>query len=162
MTNNCEASSRGTPIHQLGYTSAERAILTIARHYFSSFADPEQQGWLQAISAALDTFGHDTGPHAACAVLSAVQAMRRSRRSSFRYNNANCTCCAGHVSPHERAFLNTIKATARNRPDAAQGHAVLLCEGNDVSRVLMSAQIVADICMDRSPAPLPVGQDHEY
>ncbi|GAA4222096.1 hypothetical protein GGQ68_001236 [Sagittula marina] len=142
----CSTDPRGTPIDVLSLRPAELIMITIARHYFGSFAAPDQQGWLGGVSAALRFYGHDIGPHAAVAVLSAVQAMRRSRISAFRFNSADCAHCAAHLSENERQFLNTCRAMATNRREAAKGHAMILCEGNDTQPFLEAMAVMAQVC----------------
>ena len=138
--------SRGIPLESLGQGPVGLSVLTIARHYFASFAAPAQQGWLAATATALETFGDTRGPHVAVAVLSAVQAMRRARASVFRFNSPGCPCCAGFASDHERAFLASLRAVAEGRMEAAAGHAFLLCEGNDAAPFLSALVTLAEVC----------------
>jgi len=148
----CDAD-RGTPVADLGYTEAERHVLTVARHYFSAFAQPEKQGWLAAISAALQLFDHARGPEVAVATLAMVQTMRRARRSVFRFNAPECPVCAAHVTPQERAMMSALRAAARGRDEAAQAHAAILCEGNNARAFLESVR-----CLAERALPAPVGQ----
>ncbi|MFW2590148.1 hypothetical protein [Sagittula sp. SSi028] len=151
----CAADPRGTPLGRLNLQPSELVVLTVARHYFGSFAEPHRHGWLGAVTAALKFYGDDTGPHAAFAVLSAVQAMRRARVSAFRFNSADCSDCAAHISDNERQFLNTCRAMAQGRIDAAEGHALILCEGNDVQPFLSAAAILIEVCQLRPGADHP-------
>jgi hypothetical protein len=137
-------ADRGAPVADLGYTAGQRHVLNIARHYFSSFAQPERQGWLSAISSALHRFGHDRGPEIAVATLAMVQTMRRTRRSTFRFNAPDCPACAAHVTPQERAMMSALRATAQGRDEAARAHAAILCEGNDAADFLRAVRCLAD------------------
>jgi hypothetical protein len=146
-------ADRGAPVADLGYTAEQRHVLTIARHYFSSFAQPDRQGWLLAISSALHLFDHDRGPDIAVATLAVVQTMRRARQSTFRFNAPDCPACAAHVTPQERAMMSALRATAQGRDDAARAHAAILCEGNDAADFLRALRCLADRARIR-----PIGQ----
>lgn len=157
----CTPDPRGVPIDRLTLTPSELIVLTVARHYFGSFAAPDRQGWLGGVSAALQFHGHDTGPHAAVAVLSAVQAMRRSRVSPFRFNSADCARCSAFLSENERQFLNTCRAMAQGRVEAAEGHALILCEGNDTAPFVSAVGVMVEICGLRpSDAPTRPSRAH--
>lgn len=144
--NSCGSPDRGTPIEALSFTPTERAILNTARFYFATFAIPDGHDWLAALSTSLRFFGDDSGPHAALAILGAVQAMRRARRSAFRFNAADCPCCFNYISDHEKLFMNSLTAIAGGRPDAASGFAMLLCEGNKTDPFLQSLITVVQTC----------------
>ncbi|MEM9248847.1 MAG: hypothetical protein AAGB05_09155 [Pseudomonadota bacterium] len=135
--------NRGILRQELGYSEAEEGVLTIARHYFNTFACPERHGWIAAIAAALQDFDDAHGPEVAVAVLAAVQAMRRTRYSTFRFNNPDCAVCARYVTPHERAFMASLRAVERGRTADAAAHAGLLCEGNDVRGFLSALDVLA-------------------
>ncbi|MEM9047105.1 MAG: hypothetical protein AAGC92_00170 [Pseudomonadota bacterium] len=159
----CEPCShgRGTPIAAFAYSDREKAVLAIARYYFTSFAAPEQQGWIAGISTALSRFGDVRGPEIAVAVLAAVQTMRRARLSTFRFNAPDCPVCATYVTPHEQTLMSALRAIARYRYEAAQGHAALLCESNESRPLLNALDTLADraferpepVTAPRSPAP---------
>jgi len=148
-------TDRGTSVADLGYTAEQRHVLTVARHYFSSFAQPERQGWLSAISCALHLFGHDRGPEIAVATLAMVQTMRRTRQSTFRFNSPDCPACAAHVTPPERAMMSALRATAQGRDEAARAHAAILCEGNDAADFLRAVQCLADRALTSPAGPAP-------
>lgn len=148
-------ADRGAPVADLGYTAEQRHVLTVARHYFSSFAQPERQGWLSAISAALHLFGHARGPEVAVATLAMVQTMRRSRQSVFRFNSPDCPACAARVTPQERAMMSALRAAALDMDDAARAHAAILCEGNDAEDFLRAVGCLADRALPRPAARAP-------
>ncbi|MEM1429748.1 MAG: hypothetical protein AAGG09_09840 [Pseudomonadota bacterium] len=140
----CGTHERGTPVAELKYSPAERAVLAVARAYFNSFACPATQGWIGGISEALHAFGEERGPEVAVAVLSVVQCMRRARSSVFRFNSPDCPRCALFVTGHEQMLMAAARAAARGRLDAAGAHATLLCEGSDVRKFLKSLETLAD------------------
>lgn len=150
--NDCRDSDRGSPIAGLGYTARELSVLTITRHYCASFAAPERQSWIAAISVGLSDFGDDRGPEAAVATLGVLQAIRRIRRSNFRFNAADCAVCSTHASGHERLYMNALRAMLRGREEAALAHATLLCEGNDALPVIRALGVLADRAFGDEPA----------
>ncbi|MEO9650243.1 MAG: hypothetical protein ABJ360_04015 [Roseobacter sp.] len=129
-----------------GYDPVEMAVLEIARCYWQTFAVPQSQSWLYAISYAERHFGGT----ASNKILSAVQAMRMSRISCFRFNNPVCPECAAIVSEHERQFINTFIAMRSRRRGSAETHAMILCEGNDTRSLLdRMDDLVQTICPER-------------
>jgi len=149
----CAHHGFGAAVGELGYDEIDRQILAILRHYFTSFAAPERQGWVSAIAASMRDFGDARGPEIAVAVLSAVQAMRGARRSTFRFNAPGCPNCARFVTDQERLLMTALRETARGRPEAAAAHAGLLCEGNDTARLLHALDTLARLA--RPPASPP-------
>jgi hypothetical protein len=145
---------RGEPIAALGYTTAERSVLAILRHYCASFAVPDRHGWIAAISVALADFGDDRGPAMAVAALGVLQSVRRVRRSAFRFNAADCAACSAFVTGHERQIMAALRATLRGQGEAARAHATLLCEGNDAGGVVRAMGVLADLIHTRA-APTP-------
>ncbi len=137
-------SPRGTPLIELGYAPRELSVLVIARHYFRTFAEPQGQHWMTALTAACDIFGTAEGPRAAAAVLVAIQAMRQARRSVFRFNAPDCPCCAAHVSDHERLLLGALQAVARGERGTPQ--AVLLVECNPAGPFEAALSHAAEVC----------------
>ena len=138
------AGPRGTPLVQLGYTPRELSVLVIARHYFKTFADPDGQHWMTALTAACDIFGTIDGPRASAAVLVAIQAMRQARRSVFRFNAPDCATCSAHVSDHERLLLGALQAVARG--DRGTPQAVLLVECNPAGPFEAALAHAAHVC----------------
>lgn len=118
--------------------------LTVARYFFQSFAVPQLEGWTRAMSGAEHLLGRRAAPDFACAVLRAVQAMRRSRQSTFHFSNPDCANCAARLSRHERLLLNVLRAFLLGKPQDAAAHAILLCEGNDTGEFLDEMEALSD------------------
>jgi hypothetical protein len=152
----CRDMDRGTPIAGLGYTAPELSILAITRHYCASFAAPERQSWIAAISVALSDFGDDRGPETAVATLGVLQAMRRIRRSNFRFNAADCAVCSAFATGHERLLMNALRAVLRDRAEAALAHATLLCEGNDARPVVGALEVLVERGFAERPVETPL------
>ncbi|WP_425071218.1 hypothetical protein [Sagittula sp. S175] len=142
----CAEARRGTRIEALKLAPPEFIVLSIARHYFETFAEPGAHGWLAATSDALACFGSDRGPRAGLSVLCAVQAMRQAREGVFRFNSARCPACSAWVSDHEKLFLNTLRAVVRGDAAAAEGFAAILCEGNAAEGFLKALGVLAEDC----------------
>jgi len=147
-----DCPTRGTAIDRLGYSADDHGILTIARHYFNSFADPPGQGWIGAVATALKRFGDEHGPAVAVAMLGVVQTLRRTRRSDFHFNSPACPRCAAHATGHEQQLMAAIRAIRQGRIAAAEAHVQLLCEGNETCAVLRAMQtLVADVSSAKTP-----------
>ena len=82
-------------------TDSEAKVLTIARYYFMTFANPSRQTWLHANDFAMRNFSSSSGPYASLAALSAVQTMRQARNSSFLFNDADCKTCSDYTTENE-------------------------------------------------------------
>lgn len=155
--NPCPNEGRGIPFSQLHYTGLEQTILTIARHYFSSFVMPEKHGWIKAISTACDHRGHIQGPHLAMSVLSVVQTMRQSRWSTFHFNSPACTTCAQFVTRNEQALMRCVRASLNGKQATANAYAVILCEGNDVGKFVYALDMLAQN-LNKTPYDAPKKQ----
>ena len=148
----CHDRDGGEPIAALGYGADELSVLAIARHYCASFAMPERQSWIAAISVALSDFGDDRGPETAVAVLGVLQSIRRIRRSHFRFNAADCAVCSTRITGHERLLMTALRAVRRDQGEAALAHAMLLCEGNDARPVVRALAVLVDRALADRPA----------
>ncbi|NDW00921.1 hypothetical protein [Salipiger sp. PrR002] len=118
-------------------------VLMIARYFFQSFAHPQSEGWLRAMSGAEQVLGPQEAPEVVFAVLRAVQEMRHARRNPFNFSNPDCPGCAARLCGHERLFLNIFRAMRRGRQGDAEAHALLLCEGNGVQRLIAAMGVLA-------------------
>lgn len=127
---NRSPSPKEIGLGEAGYNDVEDAILEISRYFFQTFAIPEAQSWLTGMQRAESRFAGAAGPGIAFDILAAVQAMRMSRVSPFRFNNPSCPGCSAIVSEHERQFVGVYRAVRRGHRGEAQMHALLLCEGN--------------------------------
>ena len=143
MTDDCK-KTRGEPIAALRYRQYEESILAVLRYYCANFAAPERQSWIAAISVALSDFGSARGPDVAVAALGVMQSIRRTRRSNFVFNCADCSVCSTFVTGHERLLMSAVRAVSRGRRDAAMAHATLLCEGNEAKAVVLAIEVLID------------------
>ena len=114
----------------------EDTLLTASRYYFQSFACPETHGWLQALSITQVHFGDTMGPAIAVKLLTAMQAMRCSRKSMFQFNAPACPCCAEILTEHERRFMTAIQAMRIGDLNTVRLEIMLLCEGFESEHVV--------------------------
>ncbi|QBF30461.1 hypothetical protein [Thalassococcus sp. S3] len=119
------------------------SVLTTARFFFLSFSEPQSAGWLTAILSAETMFQRPDAALLTRQVLIVLQEMRQSRRSTFRFSNPRCTCCADIVTHDERHLIDTIRASRALDRSRAFSSAMLLCEGQEVGRVLTAAEALA-------------------
>lgn len=144
----CKPHSRrlgDTPVSNLGLDDFEVVLLSVVRHFITSFAAPDTQSWTEALRIASDTFGVSEGAKAAVTLLGVVEAMRRSRRSTFQFSDPNCPTCCSVVTPNERHLMRMVHALRRGRVSEAQTDAMLLCEGAQTEAVLRAAFIFAGL-----------------
>lgn len=123
-------------LSELGLALEEEITLTIARLFFQSFASPEGNTWIAAMAEAEGRFGYRDGPIVAARLLAALQAIRRSRTSTFMFNSPVCPCCAAIVTEHERRLMGALSAIRRGDRGTARIEVMMLCEGNRLEVVL--------------------------
>ncbi|MEM9872989.1 MAG: hypothetical protein AAF822_17275 [Pseudomonadota bacterium] len=141
------ASPKETTISEAEYDEIETTILEVARYYWQTFAIPESQSWLFALQRSESRFPGPNGAEVGLETLAAVQAMRMSRSSCFRFNNPSCAHCARIVSEHERQFMNIFQAVRAGRMGPARTHAMILCEGNDTDKLILRMQALAKVAV---------------
>ncbi|SFR05209.1 hypothetical protein [Poseidonocella sedimentorum] len=127
----------------LALDPSEFVILSVLRLYVSSFTAPERQHWLAGLTCAQRFFGEEAGPGAACAILAGVQALRQSRVSPLRITAPEGPGPARALTDHERLFILSLRAMRQGQKTAAEGFALLLCEGNDTGPLLRSLAKIA-------------------
>ncbi|SIO09648.1 hypothetical protein SAMN05444722_0402 [Rhodovulum sp. ES.010] len=136
-----------TILAKAGFDPAEQAVLTVARHFFQSFALPKSQAWITAFARAEVLFppgmAGARAPELALAILGAVQAMRHARPSGFRFSNPDCPGCARVLCAHERHFMEVLCALRRGARSRAHTAAMLICEGNPAAPFLAAMSDLA-------------------
>lgn len=135
----------------------ELAALSVMRHLFSSFAAPSGHGWLAAAAEAEQRFRAFQPGERFFELLRVVQAMRRARRSPFQFSNPHCPPCAAVLTEAERHLMLALQAARRGRLGPSRTHAMLLCEGADVSAVVEAMGAVPEAVPDAWPAVRAAG-----
>jgi hypothetical protein len=115
-------------------------LLTIARLYFQAFAIPSCHSWIGALDWAETKFGDADGPVIGARLLTALQEMRRARRSVFHFNSPVCVDCSAIVTEHERRLMAVLQAIRRHHMGAAKTEMMMLCEGNDSDDALVALE----------------------
>ena len=139
-----------TALADLNLTADESSVLDLVRHFFLNFADPGSQNWIRGVALTHAKFADDRAWPIFTATLQMVMAMRNARRSAFLFSNPHCACCASKATDNERQFLSVLRAARTGRMEAVEGHAMLLCEGNDTNEYVMAAQNLATVLSDTS------------
>ena len=139
-TDRChQAAQEGdVSLTSLQLEATEYAILSAARFFFSSFANPETPSWMTVVIASEDFFPVKDSPRIVQAILVVVHEVRLARKSTLRFSNPHCVDCQNNVTAEERHFISMFRKMRANGPEAAVIHAMLLCEGNQTSSLLES------------------------
>lgn len=136
-------SSDAIPVETLELDDFETGILAVLRHFLTTYAQPDSQGWQTAFKLAAERWGDQRGPQIAMSLLPVLQALRRARRSDFDFANPLCVTCRAYVTGTEAAFLIMLQAMRRNHTNRAR-HAVLsLTEGTADPVLIQSALVFA-------------------
>lgn len=136
----------------LHLTLEEQIALTVARLFFRSFAVRESDAWVAAMAEAEARFGYRDGPIVAARLLAAIQAIRRSRTSVFRFNSPICPVCAAIATEHERRMMRALSAIRRGEAATARGEIIMLCEGKGADRVLKALAALGRVLDGELPA----------
>ena len=118
--------------------ATEYSILSAARFFFSSFANPETPSWMTVVIASEDFFPVKDSARIVQSILIVIHEVRVSRKSTLRFSNPHCVDCQNNVTAEERHFISMVRKMNSNRPEAAVTHAMLLCEGNQTTNLLVS------------------------
>ncbi|MFW5654886.1 MAG: hypothetical protein ACOCYW_04470 [Roseicyclus sp.] len=138
-------------LRDLGLDLEEEIALNIARLFFQSFAAPESSAWMAALAEAEARFGPRDGPILAARILAALQAVRKSRRSTFLFNSPACPGCAAVATEHERRLMRALSALRRGDRGTARLEAMMLCEGNRLDAVLGALAALGAVLDGRLP-----------
>ncbi|MEM6677498.1 MAG: hypothetical protein AAF675_06465 [Pseudomonadota bacterium] len=136
------------------FDDAERAVLDIARRFFSAFSAPERHGWIGAFTQA-DRFFGPQGAALAYRILSTIQVLRSTRMFDFSFINPDCPCCREKITAEERQFLFILHALRRDRPAEATLNAMMVCSGHS-PEPLVAATVLLSEDMARVEALEPV------
>lgn len=140
-------------LHTLNLNVDHFAVLSVARSFFNAFATQNDAGWTSPFLRSNWFFPRHTD-HLKIVrdVLALVEAVRCSRRAPLTFSNPRCACCASVVTEAERHFIELIRAMSSQSQSQATIHAMLLCEGNDISDVIEVARSL-NAQLETNPAP---------
>jgi hypothetical protein len=128
-----------------GFDAFEIGLLAVLRRFCTSFCTPQSQAWMGAYGIATELWGISDGPRAAQCLLAVVEAMRRSRPTTFVFSNPACQVCHERITPNERLFMQVVHAARRGNLGQARISAMMLCEGADTQAVVQSALALAGL-----------------
>lgn len=132
-------------VDELGLTSIDLTVLTIARYVFISFNRPKSQAWFSAFELAEAQFGAFVGPLIGLRVAGAVREMSQSRKSCFRFNSPACPCCRNKVTPGERYLMAAISAVREHRSTEADIYLMMATEGGQSDAFRASLVALAEV-----------------
>lgn len=140
----------------------EHSILQITQLMCQSYAHPHSHAWEKALLMSKERFGTIGGGVVATAVLELLNALRKSRRTTFKFTNPFCPCCRASVSECEMRLLAIIKGKRTAQNQRVQMEAVILCEGFPAQKFLDSVDALigtfeglVQIAEKLSPDPVP-------
>lgn len=137
-------NKRDRPVTTVLRDVSDQGVLSTARLFFLSFADPGSAAWVDAFGRAHAMFGHRPAPtETTRCVLTLIQELRISRKRCFRFSNPYCEGCAQRITPEERHLINVVQAVRDRNFAKARLCALLLCEGEPVERLLAAADALA-------------------
>lgn len=128
---------------QLRLDKQAEGVLSLSRHFLTSFRDPESQAWQMAFATAQERWSETEGPQLAMATLSVLQALRRVRANGIRFANPLCLSCRGWLTPDEADLMSMLQAMRRDRADAARPHLSALTGGRMDPVVVATALALA-------------------
>ena len=123
-------------LRDLGCDADEIAVLGVLRHLFTTLAEPDSQAWIKALDMAGVQFGPARAGQVVLNLVGVLDAVRATRRQSFKFSNPNCGCCARIVTEPETQLMLALHELRRGRDGQAWLHATTLCDGNDAERLL--------------------------
>ena len=133
----------------LDLCATDYSVLMTARYFFSSFANPNEASWMSVILSSEDFFpNHCNSPAIVQSVLRVVHAIRTSRKSMLRFSNPHCLDCNNIVTAAECHFIAILAHVRSGNFSSATTHAMLLCEGNDMTGVLGAVTRLTELTAD--------------
>lgn len=137
-----------SPLADLKFDTFETQVLEIARHFFQAFSDPESEAWVEALRRAEEMFPVPFGATIANAILITLNDMRSSRVRLFSFISPGCADCCAHITDEERYLLSALHNIRRGQRSLAETDCMLLCEGNDTTKLMASLERIAIITGD--------------
>lgn len=114
---------RGVP-----YERIDVAVLDVMRRIFVGHAAEQTDGLATAAAVSEWHFGPQFGKTWVVALNAYIDALRRNRRSPFRFSNPSCACCQRRVTKAESQLLFVIHAVRRGDFADALSEAIDVCE----------------------------------
>ncbi|MEM9330613.1 MAG: hypothetical protein AAGA53_04760 [Pseudomonadota bacterium] len=129
-------NTQGYLIGECGFDEATQKLLHLSRFYFISYASGEMPDCHAAVDICTEDFGQRYSVEIAIGLLCILGAMRKSRKTIFRFNNTACPKCRNRVSDCERLLFLTLQNYRNGQYSRAYVTAMMLCEGHDTTHLL--------------------------
>lgn len=133
------------PLSQYALDSCEYAVLDTVRHFLLAYTNLDQPHWETALELGNRHFGANNGPLTSVTVLEVIKALRKSRRTCFKFNNPYCRECCTKLSHCERHFCRTLHFARTGDRAKFQSEALILCEGFDTKAFLAEMESLANL-----------------
>lgn len=123
------APAGALPLASLAPDATEVGVLSIARHFLTSLADPGTQAWQHAFAIATERWGATEGPRLAMALFAVLQPLLRARPVPFRHCDPLCPEQRNFVTPEEAALIRMIRAMTCDLTHEARQHLAAVTGG---------------------------------
>lgn len=141
-------------VEDVGLDKTERNILQSIRLIATSYASPESQAWEWALDHLYEAFDQVDGPIIAYALTNVMRAMRRSRKSTFRFNNPFCPCCVHEVTAMEKHLMKAVQGARMGHAIVVHTETMMLCEGHSTEALILALDQLVDVLPSRSAPEL--------
>lgn len=128
--------------------SFEASFLSLARHIFATFDQPQSHCWMSAFMEAEQTFPPPFGATIAHAVVIAVTELRTERLRTFSYFRNGSALSDQATTREERYLLLVLRGIRCSNPGAARANAMLVCEGGSGDGLLAALERLCIITGD--------------
>ncbi len=132
-------------ISDCGFHDNTVKLIELSRFYCSYFGKGLQPDFDAATAYCRTRFDHSNPDEVAMGLLCVLNAMRKSRKSTFSFHCLGCPNCRKRVSECERLLFQTIEDMRLGLKQKASVSAMMLCEGNDTNDFLTSADQLGKI-----------------
>jgi len=163
-------------VQDLQLDDTAKGLLSLTRHFMTSFAEPASQAWQMAFATAQERWGEIEGPQMAMTCLAMLQSVRRIRAATFHYSNPLCLSCRDYLTPDEADMMALLQAMRRDRTAASRDYLARLTGGRMDPAVITHAlalakrmgpapalrpSLVARSLVARNPPPLQTDRQHD-
>ncbi|NRB00252.1 MAG: hypothetical protein HRU32_10585 [Rhodobacteraceae bacterium] len=126
----------------------ETTFLTVARHVFETYENPDAQCWMTAFMEAERVFPAPFGATLAHAIAVAVNGLMIGRTRAFSYFRSSDPLADQAITTEERYFVMILRCLRDHRYGMARTNAVLVCEGGHTAELLAAIERICIITGD--------------
>jgi hypothetical protein len=143
MTDLCPPRPNTVLVDTLALDDLELGVLSVLRHFLTSFAQPDTQAWTVAFTIATERWGVAEGPRLAQGVLAVLQALMNCRSTGLRFSNPMCEGCRLRATCDEAAFMTMLHCMRRDRTAEARAALAELTFGRMDSTLIQTGLALA-------------------